>query len=71
MWQKYKGVSDCQDFHTFLKKKKIDAERFAKENPKEYERLCKEFTYLGEKAFYQRKLFLINQWRKHFPLLVD
>ena len=57
-----------ETFIKFLQKQKINYELWNKKNKEKLQKVEEEFYYLGEKAFYERKRFLMNKWRKKYPM---
>ena len=55
------------NFEIFLKKKRIDSDRFHKERPSEWEAYQKLFEQMGPKSFDHQKKFFFNPLRLSFP----
>ena len=57
-----------EKFEKFLEKQKINAKLWKEKSPADFNKHLREFNYLGEKSFYERKRFYINKWRSKYPL---
>lgn len=57
-----------ENFLLFLKKKKIDAEKFLSHEPELFFKWQEVFLSVGEVSFDQQKKFLFNKLRRQFPL---
>lgn len=56
------------DFKSYLIKKKIDPEAFAKGQPERFEEFKSLFDQVHPDSFTAQKLFLINPIRRTYPL---
>lgn len=57
-----------EEFHEFLKKKKIDVENFQKNDNQLYNKWLDLFSEYGKASFDQQKKFLFNEIRRKYPL---
>ncbi|WP_027001345.1 hypothetical protein [Hugenholtzia roseola] len=57
------------DFETYLQEKKIDAVAFLAQSPQIYNEWRILFEQVSPKSFTAQKLFLINAYRRKYPLL--
>jgi hypothetical protein len=59
---------NTRSFDAYLNSKKIDSITFKALHAALFQNLQTEYALLGEKAFDQRKKFLINEWRHLYPV---
>ncbi|MEP4533854.1 MAG: hypothetical protein ABJ004_12275 [Cyclobacteriaceae bacterium] len=56
------------EFQTYLTDKKIDADKFEKDDPKIYAEYETQFMQLHPNSFTAQKLFMINKIRRNYTL---
>jgi hypothetical protein len=57
------------NFETYLQEKKIDPVAFLAQEPQTYQQWAALFAQVSPKSFTAQKLFLINAYRRKYPLI--
>lgn len=60
-----------QSFREYLISKKIDSEKFAREEPEQWEEHKLLFEQIHPNSYTAQKKFLINDWRKKYPYVEE
>ncbi len=60
-----------EEFITFLRKKRIDPEKFRLADPVKFDEFQNLFTQVHANSFVAQKLFLINQVRRQYHLVAE